>query len=390
MKLLLLTPFIFLSISVNAQSKTTEIGKVTQSSTVIAEKGRLFDDEIRKQNIEILIAQKEKELDQTASKYNLNNSVYDWQEYATFNSKEKLNEHIAKYDKIAYDIFRNSNIFSICNEIDNLKSQIGGSKSNSCKRYTSNLAMARKNVESAKRRIDHLNGIVKKEKHKENTHQAEMDLLDKELQEFKNNSNGLSSELNDINNKNTSKSLGDFLASNNNKTSNDFLSEPGSNNDDFLSESSDGSSDDFLSERNHNSDFKITSKNGLQGVVNAKGEVLIPFKDWQIVEYKMGIAKVSIQVTEKLFPIYKSSDKYYCRINKVGFVDKTGNYINGYTLTSKIGFSGSPSGLWLSPVNDDRSIEQIKRDRERIRKIQGNRKQQAQNEAKQWALNYIR
>lgn len=366
MKLLLLTSLLFFAISANAQT-----------ATVVAEGRSLTNKEISEENIKLKISKKEKERGEIDKKYNLSIPVYDWQGYATFDSKEKLNEHIAKYDKIANDIFHNSNILSVCNEIDNLKSQISGSKSNACGSYNKNLRLARKNAANAKARIKQLNDVVEKEKYKANTHQSEMDFLDKELQGITSNSNQLSSQLGNVNKNNSSQSLDDFLASSNN-TSNDFLSEKNNNNSDFLSET------------NYSTDYKITSKDGLNGVVNSKGEVLIPFKDWKILEYKMEIAKVSLRITEKAFPVEKSSDKYYCYINKVGFVDKTGQYINESTLTSEFSFSGMPAGLWLSPTNDDRSVEQIKRDRDRIRKLSETRKQQAKNEAQEWALNYIK
>jgi len=280
----------------------------------------------------------------------------------------------------------------LCNEIESLDAQLKGSKffDGACKKHTYNRQQARKNANNAIIRINKLNGIIKKETQDKNTHQAEMNLLDKELQEVTNNSKNLSAQLDAINNKNTSTSLDDFLASNNSNTSNDFLAEPASNNDDFLNGSSKGSSDDFLSETNHSTDFKITYKDGLRGVVNAKGDILIPFKDWQILEYKMGIAKVSKQVAQKTFPVYKSSAKYFCNINRVGFVDNTGDYINGSTLTSKTSYSSSLSVGTLTYGDDNRSYEQIERDKERNRKLKETRKEQAKNEAQQWALNYIR
>jgi hypothetical protein len=382
MKLLLLIPLIFCTISLKAQT-----------ATVVKDGERLFDKDVRERNIKAEIYQKQQELDAIVTRLNLSKSVYDWGNYATWDSKERLNEQIAINEKIAYTYDKNPAIFTLCNKIESLRAQLKGSNpfEPACKKHTYNRQQARKNSDNAKIRINKLNGIIKKETQNKNTHQAEMNLLDKELQEVTNNSKNLSTQLDAINNRNTSTSLDDFLASNNNNnTPDDFLSKSASNNNDFLSGSSKGSSDDFLSETNHSIDFKITSKDDLRGVVNAKGDILIPFKKWVIVEYKMGIAKVSKQVAQKTFPVYKSSADYFCKINRVGFVDNTGNYINESILTSKIHFSGSTRGLWLSPVNDDRSLEQIKRDRARHSKLMDTREEQAKNEAQQWALNYIR
>lgn len=393
MKLLLLISLIFFSLSVKAQSQSTEIGTPNKTPTVIKDGERLFDKDVRRINIEAEKYQKEQELDAIVTRLNLSKSVYDWGNYATWDNKEKLNEQIAINEKIAYTYDKNPTIFKLCNKIESLNAQLEGSKffDGACKKHTYNRQQARKNSDNAKARIDELNGIIKKEAQDENTHRAEMNLLDKELQEVTNNSKNLSSQLDAINNRNTSTSLDDFLASNNNSnTSNDFLAEPARNNNDFLSGSSSGSSDDFLSETNHSTDFKITSKDGLTGVVAANGNVLIPFKSWSIVEYKMGIAKVSKQVAQKTFPVYKSSAKYFCTINRVGFVDNTGNYINGSTLTSKTSYSPSLSVGTLSYGDDNRSSEQIERDKERYRKLKETRKEQAKNEAQQWALNYIR
>ena len=58
--------------------------------------------------------------------------------------------------------------------------------------------------------------------------------------------------------------------------------------------------DNLISEASDDADFTIDSKNGLTGVINGSGKVLIPYKDWKIVEYKMGIAKVRKNIERKM------------------------------------------------------------------------------------------
>lgn len=391
MKLLLLTAFIFFSLSIKAQS--TEIGTPNETPTVIKDGGRLFDKDVRRINMEAEKLQKEKELDAIVTRLNLSKNVYDWGNYATWDSKERLNEQIAINEKIAYTYDKNAAIFTLCNKIESLNAQLKDSKflDGACKKHTYNRQQARKNANNAKIRINLLNGIIKKEAQDKNTHQAEINLLDKELQEVTNNSKNLSSQLDAINNRNTSTSLDDFLASNNkNNTSDDFLAEPVSNNDDFLSGSSSGSTDDFLSETNHSNDFKITSKDGLTGVVDAKGKVLIPFKDWTIVDYKMGIAKVSTIVANKSFNAGSCVGSAYVEITKVGFVDISGDYITDSSLNSDVGWQSEAClTLTYNDANDNLSWEQIQRNKARAKREKEYKKEQAKNEAQQWALNYI-
>tara|TARA_B110000046_G_C13002698_1_gene402927 strand:+ start:69 stop:1241 length:1173 start_codon:yes stop_codon:yes gene_type:complete len=390
MKLLLLIPLIFFSLSIKAQSQSTEIGTPNKTPTVIKDGERLFDKDVLEQKIRAEKNQKEQELDAIVTRLNLSDKIYDWGNYATWDNKEKLNKQIAINEKIAYTYDKNAAIFKLCNEIESLDAQLKGSKffDGACKKHTYNRQQARKNANNAIIRINKLIGIIKKETQDKNTHQAEMNLLDKELQEVTNNSKNLSAQLDAINNKNTSTSLDDFLASNNSNTSNDFLAEPASNNDDFLNGSSKGSSDDFLSETNHSTDFKITSKDGLTGVVNAKGNVLIPFKSWSIVEYKMGIAKVSTVVANKSFNAGSCVGFANAKITKMGFVNSLGDYITDPTLTSYVSWQSTACLKLVS--NDDYYNVNSERYRAKEKREKEYKKEQAKNEAQKWALNYIR
>lgn len=380
MKLLLLIPLLFCTISVNAQT-----------ATVIKDGERLYDKDVREQKIRAEKNKKEQELDAIVTRLNLSDKIYDWGNYATWDNKEKLNEQIAINEKIAYTYDKNPTIFTLCNKIESLNAQLEEGRKlfdGACERHTYNRQQARKNSNNAKARIDELNGIIKNEKLNKKTLQAEMNLLDKELQEVTNNSKNLSSQLDAINNKNKSTSLDDFLASNNsNNTSNDFLAEPARSNNDFLSGSSSGSSDDFLSETNHSTDFKITSKDGLTGVVDANGNVLIPFKSWSIIEHKMGIAKVSTVVANKSFNAGSCVGGANAKITKMGFVNSLGDYITDPTLTSYVSWQSRACPKLVS--NDDYYNVNSERYRAKEKKEYEYKKEKAKNEAQQWAINYI-
>lgn len=140
----------------------------------------------------------------------------------------------------------------------------------------------------------------------------------------------------------------------------DFLSGKQSNSpsqkkndlDDFLSgkynnkssgnNSADGL-DDFLhgNSINSNTKFKITSKNGLRGVEDENGNVLIPFKEWEIVSYDQ-ISKTS-EIREQI----KSDSKY----NRFGETRPCINYYvyRVYRVNSKgesIGMENTFFNIW--------------------------------------------
>lgn len=72
--------------------------------------------------------------------------------------------------------------------------------------------------------------------------------------------------------------------------------------------------------------INIKTRNGLTGVVDSRGKVLIPFRKWNIKQYKMGIAEVTIPVNTKV--ICSRSITTY----KKGFVNKSGQFVDGYDV----------------------------------------------------------
>lgn len=132
----------------------------------------------------------------------------------------------------------------------------------------------------------------------------------------------------------------------------DFLNEKGNSTkqkkkskktslDDFLNEKNTDNtkSDDFLDDNNTNDivtdnikkpskfSYKIDKKDNLQGVISSKGKILIPYKKWTIKEYREGIAKVAVLVAERKDDCSNTYKAY-----KTGFVDKSTQFIDGYSI----------------------------------------------------------
>ncbi|GAA4892514.1 hypothetical protein GCM10023311_16260 [Flaviramulus aquimarinus] len=142
----------------------------------------------------------------------------------------------------------------------------------------------------------------------------------KSLDDFLNESGRTSSTK-----KSSSNNLDDLLAgSSQNKKA------TSSNLDDLLSSKSKSKSnekdlDALLGSVEDDIDFKIDYNNGLTGVINSRGKVLIPYRNWSILEYKMGYAKVRKKIETK--SCYET-----CTAYKEGFVDKKGDFIDGYEI----------------------------------------------------------
>lgn len=194
---------------------------------------------------------------------------------------------------------------------------------------------------------------------KKGIHSKKMDELDKELQALDNQLKNSKKKTS----KKKSKTIDDFLADIDRKqtkksNNNDFLADINnkkkkkSNNNDFLADidNKKAKGNDFLGDidsKVDKSSFEIKYKDGKQGVVDKNGRVLIPFKDWSILEYKMGIAKTYIRVRTTNICEYventyilnnkKIEEKVYYNVitYKEGYVDKKGEYIDGYNYTYK-------------------------------------------------------
>jgi hypothetical protein len=121
--------------------------------------------------------------------------------------------------------------------------------------------------------------------------------------------------------------------------------------------------DDFLSQnttkQTGTNSFEIQTKNNLQGVANQAGEILIPFKNWEIKEFKQGIAQVKIKIDQKA----SCTTNHYIGAFKEGFVGQDGHFIEKPKIT--FGFAGF--NLNFNPIrlklvkrsNTQRSSEEI-------------------------------
>ena len=191
----------------------------------------------------------------------------------------------------------------------------------------------------------------------------------KEVEEEKSDTD--ESEIEDFLTEETTTLDDNFLTENENTsdiTDDSFLTE--SDDEDFLSS---GSQDDFLAGKSSNkTSHKIDYKGSMQGVIDEKtGKVLIPYRNWRINEFTDGLAEVSIQI-----------DRFECNgivtAYKVGYVDITGEFLDGYDIDfshyqeshyALLKLSTTKSNYDYDPEKERRKKrEQERRDRERKEK----------------------
>tara|TARA_R110002033_G_scaffold37974_1_gene77157 strand:- start:8457 stop:9635 length:1179 start_codon:yes stop_codon:yes gene_type:complete len=162
--------------------------------------------------------------------------------------------------------------------------------------------------------------------------------------------------------KSSSNNLDDLLAgnANNKKTTSSNLDDLLSTNNDSKAKGND--LDAMLGSAVEDTDFKIDYKNGLTGVINSRGKILIPYKNWSIVEYKMGIAKVRMNIDE-------TSSTNQCTFNayKEGFVDNNGGFIDGFEILGEFKTRGLQSLLYLM-VDNGETVEETRAKAARIDK----------------------
>ncbi|MDT0554613.1 hypothetical protein [Patiriisocius hiemis] len=174
-------------------------------------------------------------------------------------------------------------------------------------------------------------------------------------------------------------------AKTNNKSLDDILAE--------LDNETNSSESDFLESLDENTDakaFTINTKDGKQGVIDNNGNVLIPYGDWRIMEYKMGIAQVYVEL-ESLWDCDCYSEYLEDRVNfrgtpvaliwKSGYVDKTGKFIDD----PKIEFSTDCTiNLRLSLWSSSMTESEIERAKERQRKEITLAEKKCQTNAESW------
>ncbi|MDD7915906.1 hypothetical protein [Polaribacter ponticola] len=245
----------------------------------------------------------------------------------------KINTALKSYEKAKLNTPLFINSIKTESEIDNLLHLYFDAKSTENTIYAATkrldqLTNSNSNVSSHHKRKKEIDKIIKdlnyqrnnisKKKQKQKVTKSKIDFLAKDSKVIENKSKILE-EKND-------KKL-DFLSNYNKKAKLKSI-------DDFISKSkSSKRTSDFLSSSG-NLKGKIEYRENTQGVINDKGEILIPFKNWKIIEYKSGIALVSISLESYYEKCYGTrGGEYSANAGKTGYVDKNGKFIDGYKIT---------------------------------------------------------
>lgn len=248
---------------------------------------------------------------------------------------------------------------------------------------------ARENIRNGEIRLMELREEESKEELAQAEHSEKLEETESQITQLV-EQNKSTSEILDKNN--SSRSIDDFLADRGTtKQAHDFLSNSNQSNEDFLSNSND--SRDFLSEEDK-SKWNIDTKDGKSGVITITGQVLIPYGNYTIVEYKNGIARVRIlldsYVGDEIIDAPSSKGRYSASVYKEGFIDRTGQFLDGYRIISSGSFQSTGGYISLSSGNDDRSSAEKQRDQERFaRKCRLNREREI-SLGKEWELRTIR
>lgn len=142
---------------------------------------------------------------------------------------------------------------------------------------------------------------------------------------------------------------------------------------DFLANNENDSAD-FLAENKKEQikvNYNIKIKNEMQGVVDENDNILIPFGNYEIVEYKNGIAKIK-KTIEKVYVKLDSNVKEDGNIvvYETGFIDNTGNYLDGNKLIIEDECYSRMFGLLVKREGDDRSWEEIRESVAKARAIE--------------------
>lgn len=239
-------------------------------------------------------------------------------------------------------------LVSKCKDLQALAIKIGN-KQEYCHGINTTYKKVKSNIEYAKKRRTKV--IEKKQ-----SIQSEKEKEGREVIKHKNTLSNLESELdqeeqllkqskqNLQQSQKKSKSLDDFLEEKGVSNSQKYESNS-TNLDDFLEgNKSENNSEleDFLDDSNVNdivtdneqesskSSYKLSIKGDVQGVISSKGKILIPYKKWIIKEYRDGIAKVAVLLTERKDNCNNTHTAY-----KTGFVDNNAQFIDGYTIDFK-------------------------------------------------------
>ncbi len=311
--------------------------------------------------------------------------------------KKQLNQMIQRNTE-ALNFAMSADLQGKCSKINQLRKSINQYENDACSSIDNKINKLRANNIWADQRLKGLDKQSADNVAAKEQHENEIKNLDAQINDLDALLEANETEIKTYNKSNTNTSLDDFLITHKNTTKQtDFLDTPTSNGnndlDDILSNSN-GKSDDFLADTKNSdnlddflntggdateSDFKIDYKNSLTGVIDSQGKVLIPYKDWKVTEYKMGIAKV-----RKLIEKRKFCTAIYVAY-KVGFVDNSGDFIDGYEIDfSEDSFHDYPGLVIHATSNNLTYAERVAIERKRERK-----KLEAQKKRKQCRLDAI-
>lgn len=265
---------------------------------------------------------------------------------STFGFRPSKGSAKAKYENLIVDsrnILRKideGNFIPKCKEINKMRKSIDSySESwNKCPGINDLIKKANENISWAKSQLEEKTEEETKEKSSKYAHKQKMKSLDAELQkelsktpkQKKRDTRSVKDFLSTV--KKTKSNNNDFLANNNtNKANNDFLSGIAS-----------------TKKEKSKKDFEIKSKDGKQGVISSNGKILIPFKEWRILEFYKGVAKVMLKIDNIPFKDDYGYNVYTIsfEVFKQGYVDFSGKFLEEPIIVVEGGCDFSPrSGL---------------------------------------------
>ncbi|MCL7765363.1 hypothetical protein MPF19_18225 [Polaribacter sp. Z014] len=338
--------------------------------TVIQESAPMTAEQKRIQKVEAEIRKLEDDYDKSKTQHEKNTLGLFPNSFSLKSDKKFLNQKKKDIQAVLYSI-QESGLKEKAKQIDILSRSIGNKFSYS-KALQNRIDVYDENI----RKINnHLSGVQKKEGEEATNkikQEIEISSLDKEISnldallkeskvEESRKSKSLDDFLTEKGKTNTartktksSNSLDDMLSSSTNKKvskSNSLDDMLGSN----TNSSKESGLDDLISTTSDDTDFKIDYKNGLTGIISSRGKVLIPYRDWEIVEYKMGIAKVRKKGETK-------SCYWSCTSYQEGFVDVNGEFIDGFEIDFSCYKNSGGQPLVIIMTKSGRTYDEIQAD----------------------------
>ena len=330
----------------------TITGSFAQEGNKVHHYGELTPEERRDQELHARKTKLEAEYDQLIKE---NNIIIPGIRGFGMTDKNVIKRIISENEALINKIGSIPNLKALDTQIKTIYTEIGAKQRETI--VTIVERNAGKNIINGKIRLQELKDQENKELTDQQDHEKKITELDNQLSELRTQKKNTHIELLEINIKKSS-NIDDFLADS-----------PSSSKSDFLVESNQTS--DILT-RKSNISWKIDYKEGKAGVVDSLGNVLIPYKNWTIIEYKSGIAKVKIVLDnysgDEVMFAPNAIGRYSSSVYKVGYVGKSGVFLDEFRVMSSGSFKQISGYITLSSGDDNRSYAEKKRDDERIRR----------------------